>query len=154
MVRIRNLDFGYSRRVPLFQNLSLALDRGHIYGLLGKNGAGKNEATFNSPSNFSVMFSAKQFTILLALTCTSFVGHAQKAVRKAPVAAPAATVATPSVNTMLWEISGKGLAQPSYIYGTIHLLCPADLQVGEPLKQAFGKTQNTGQRRANFIGDI
>lgn len=41
MVRIRNLDFGYSRRVPLFQNLSLALDRGHIYGLLGKNGAGK-----------------------------------------------------------------------------------------------------------------
>ncbi|WP_375418696.1 ATP-binding cassette domain-containing protein [uncultured Hymenobacter sp.] len=41
MVRIRNLDFGYSRRVPLFQNLSLDLDRGHIYGLLGKNGAGK-----------------------------------------------------------------------------------------------------------------
>lgn len=41
MVRIRNLDFGYSRQIPLFQNLSLALDRGHIYGLLGKNGAGK-----------------------------------------------------------------------------------------------------------------
>ncbi|WP_046244570.1 ABC transporter ATP-binding protein [Hymenobacter terrenus] len=41
MVRIRNLHFGYSRRVPLFQNLNLALDRGHIYGLLGKNGAGK-----------------------------------------------------------------------------------------------------------------
>ena len=41
MVRIRNLDFGYSRRVPLFQNLSLALDRGRIYGLLGKNGADK-----------------------------------------------------------------------------------------------------------------
>ena len=41
MVRIRNLDFGYSRRVPLFTNLHLSLDRGHIYGLLGKNGAGK-----------------------------------------------------------------------------------------------------------------
>ncbi len=41
MVRIRNLDFGYSRRVPLFQNLNLDLDRGRIYGLLGKNGAGK-----------------------------------------------------------------------------------------------------------------
>ena len=41
MVRIRNLHFGYSRRVPLFQNLNLSLDRGHIYGLLGKNGAGK-----------------------------------------------------------------------------------------------------------------
>ena len=41
MVRIRNLHFGYSRRVPLFENLNLDLDRGHIYGLLGKNGAGK-----------------------------------------------------------------------------------------------------------------
>lgn len=42
MVRIRNLHFGYSNRGPLFENLSLALDRGHIYGLLGKNGAGKS----------------------------------------------------------------------------------------------------------------
>jgi len=42
MVRIRNLYFGYSRRVPLFENLSLDLERGHIYGLLGKNGAGKS----------------------------------------------------------------------------------------------------------------
>ncbi len=42
MVRIRNLHFGYSKRSPLFENLGLALDRGHIYGLLGKNGAGKS----------------------------------------------------------------------------------------------------------------
>jgi ABC-2 type transport system ATP-binding protein len=41
MVRIRNLHFGYSRKHPLFQNLNLTLERGHIYGLLGKNGAGK-----------------------------------------------------------------------------------------------------------------
>ena len=41
MVRIRNLAFGYSRQDRLFQNLNLSLDRGHIYGLLGKNGAGK-----------------------------------------------------------------------------------------------------------------
>ena len=42
MVRIRNLYFGYSNRVPLFQDLSLTLERGRIYGLLGKNGAGKS----------------------------------------------------------------------------------------------------------------
>jgi ABC-2 type transport system ATP-binding protein len=42
MVRIRNLRFGYSRKRPLFQNLDLTLERGHIYGLLGKNGAGKS----------------------------------------------------------------------------------------------------------------
>ncbi len=42
MVRIRNLHFGYSRRVLQLENLSLDLRRGHIYGLLGKNGAGKS----------------------------------------------------------------------------------------------------------------
>ena len=42
MVRIRNLHFGYSKKRPLFQNLDLTLERGHIYGLLGKNGAGKS----------------------------------------------------------------------------------------------------------------
>ncbi|MDO7887179.1 ABC transporter ATP-binding protein [Hymenobacter cheonanensis] len=42
MVRIRNLHFGYSRRVLQLENLSLDLERGRIYGLLGKNGAGKS----------------------------------------------------------------------------------------------------------------
>jgi len=42
MVRIRNLHFGYSRRVLQLENLSLDLVRGRIYGLLGKNGAGKS----------------------------------------------------------------------------------------------------------------
>ena len=42
MVRIRNLHFGYSRRVLQLENLNLDLERGHIYGLLGKNGAGKS----------------------------------------------------------------------------------------------------------------
>jgi len=26
-------------------------------------------------------------------------------------------------NTLLWEISGNGLAKPSYLFGTFHLLC-------------------------------
>ena len=42
MVDIENLRFGYSRRAPLFEGLSLHLERGRIYGLLGKNGAGKS----------------------------------------------------------------------------------------------------------------
>jgi len=42
MVRIRNLHFGYSRRVLQLENLNLNLVRGRIYGLLGKNGAGKS----------------------------------------------------------------------------------------------------------------
>ena len=42
MVRIRNLHFGYSRRVLQLENLNLDLQQGRIYGLLGKNGAGKS----------------------------------------------------------------------------------------------------------------
>ena len=41
MVEIEGIDFGYSRNQYLFKGLNLRLDAGHIYGLLGKNGAGK-----------------------------------------------------------------------------------------------------------------
>src|SRR5258706_11357198 len=29
-------------------------------------------------------------------------------------------------NTLLWKISGNGLEKPSYLYGTIHMLCTDD----------------------------
>lgn len=29
-------------------------------------------------------------------------------------------------STLLWEVTGKGLAKPSYFLGTMHLLCPED----------------------------
>ena len=40
MIKITNLDFAY-KKTKLFSNLSLDLKPGNIYGLLGKNGAGK-----------------------------------------------------------------------------------------------------------------
>lgn len=42
MITIRNLNFSYSKKVPLFTNMNMELGAGHIYGLLGKNGAGKS----------------------------------------------------------------------------------------------------------------
>ena len=42
MIKINNLNFGYSKNKLLFKNLSMQLSAGHIYGLLGKNGAGKS----------------------------------------------------------------------------------------------------------------
>ncbi|WP_421945345.1 ATP-binding cassette domain-containing protein [Pedobacter sp.] len=42
MIKINNLNFGYSKHKPLFKNMSMQLSNGHIYGLLGKNGAGKS----------------------------------------------------------------------------------------------------------------
>ena len=41
MIEIRNLRFQYHKKRPLFEDLSLDLNPGSIYGLLGKNGAGK-----------------------------------------------------------------------------------------------------------------
>ena len=42
MIHINNLTFGYSRKKLLYNGLTLSLDKGKIYGLLGKNGAGKS----------------------------------------------------------------------------------------------------------------
>ncbi len=41
MINVQRLTFGYSRKTLLFHELNLQLEKGHIYGLLGKNGAGK-----------------------------------------------------------------------------------------------------------------
>ncbi len=47
MIKINNLNFGYSKGKLLFKNMSLQLNAGHIYGLLGKNGAGKSSLLKN-----------------------------------------------------------------------------------------------------------
>ena len=43
-------------------------------------------------------------------------------------------------NTLLWEISGNGLQKPSYLFGTFHLLCKADIQFSNTLKEAIIKS--------------
>ena len=42
MVSIKNMSFSSKPKRRLFNNLNLELQKGHIYGLLGKNGAGKS----------------------------------------------------------------------------------------------------------------
>lgn len=43
MIEIRNIDFAYGRRkAAVFEDFSLTLQPGRIYGLLGKNGTGKS----------------------------------------------------------------------------------------------------------------
>lgn len=42
MVRINDMSFGYRRHHQLFDQLSLELTAGNIYGVLGQNGAGKS----------------------------------------------------------------------------------------------------------------
>jgi uncharacterized protein len=40
-------------------------------------------------------------------------------------------------NTLLWEISGKGLKQPSYLFGTFHMMCKDDITFSANLQTAL-----------------
>ena len=74
-------------------------------------------------------------SLAAALLLASPLAHAQKAAKaskSAPAAAPKA---------LLYEISGNKLAKPSYVFGTIHLLCAADLKLSENVQKAVGNSQ-------------
>ena len=43
--------------------------------------------------------------------------------------------------SLLYEISGNGLSQPSYLYGTIHVICKDDFVMNEATKKKFSETQ-------------
>ena len=40
-------------------------------------------------------------------------------------------------NTLLWRISGNGLQKPSYLFGTMHMLCADDIALSDSLKNAI-----------------
>ncbi|MBE0642820.1 MAG: TraB/GumN family protein [Bacteroidetes bacterium] len=53
-----------------------------------------------------------------------------------PVVLPAPAAA----QSLLWKIEGKGLTAPSYLYGTIHAICPDDMQITDAITDAIGNT--------------
>ncbi len=65
--------------------------------------------------------------LMYALLATIFMG--------APTAS--AQSQQPLEKSLLWEISGNGLQQPSYIYGTMHLMCPGDFAVSNKTRKVF-----------------
>lgn len=42
------------------------------------------------------------------------------------------------MKTLLWKVSGNGLEKPSYLFGTIHMLCKEDAFLGDKLVEAIG----------------
>ncbi|MDB5232564.1 MAG: lipoprotein [Chitinophagaceae bacterium] len=52
----------------------------------------------------------------------------------------AANAQAPAEKALLWRISGPGIMKPSYLFGTMHLLCPADLKMTAGLEKAFTNT--------------
>ena len=47
----------------------------------------------------------------------------------------------PKEKTLLWEISGNGITQPSYLFGTIHLMCPDDIKMPEIVSEKFNSSK-------------
>jgi uncharacterized protein YbaP (TraB family) len=43
---------------------------------------------------------------------------------------------------LLWRISRNGLTQPSYLFGTIHMLCQDDAVLSDSLKKAISRCDN------------
>ena len=44
-------------------------------------------------------------------------------------------------NTLLWKISGKGLSQPSYLYGTMHMVCSDDAVLSDSLQAVISRVK-------------
>ncbi len=43
----------------------------------------------------------------------------------------------PKEKTLLWEISGKGITKPSWLFGTIHLMCTDELKMPKVVEAKF-----------------
>jgi len=46
-----------------------------------------------------------------------------------------------SNKSLLWEVSGNGLKQPSYIFGTIHAICPENFKLTDAVKDKLSKSE-------------
>jgi uncharacterized protein YbaP (TraB family) len=66
----------------------------------------------------------KTLSVLIAIGC-SFTLNAQTSNNK---------------NSVLWEVSGNGLKKPSYLFGTIHMICGKDFVMWPKATEAFAKT--------------
>ena len=70
----------------------------------------------------------------LSVIATLFIGYGSVAqnIKKG--------VVSKNEKSLLWEISGKGIEKPSYLYGTVHIICGNDFLMKERVTKAFEKT--------------
>jgi uncharacterized protein YbaP (TraB family) len=76
------------------------------------------------------------FLICLAITVAGM-GQSGAPNGKRNGKAKAAAVDNHLDNTLLWKITGKGLTHPSYLFGTMHILCADDANLSDSLKKVI-----------------
>lgn len=47
----------------------------------------------------------------------------------------------PKANSLLWKVTGNGLSKPSYVFGTIHIICKDDFVWTNAMQQAFAVSE-------------
>lgn len=67
---------------------------------------------------------------LVVLSLAALLSNAQQKVSKKKAPANAE-------NTLLWKIDGNGLTRPSYLFGTIHMICKDDALLSDSMKAAI-----------------
>ena len=45
-------------------------------------------------------------------------------------------------NSLLWKISGNGLDKPSYLFGTMHVMCAGDVFMAPHVEEAFNQSES------------
>jgi hypothetical protein len=76
------------------------------------------------------------FSLLVIVTLQNAVGQ-----KNTHTAAVSITQTSQLANTLLWEISGKDLKSPSYLFGTMHLVCADDAKLSDSLRFAIQQAQ-------------
>ena len=88
------------------------------------------------------MLKFRNLNILFASLLIIFLSACKTKAQQNATAAKAATAAQiEDKNSLLWEISGKNLKKPSYLYGTIHLIPKNDFFLTDATKKVFDASQ-------------
>jgi uncharacterized protein len=83
---------------------------------------------------------AKLWTVGLSIgLCLTFSPLALSADKNKPPSLD--TTGVPKDKSLMWEVSGKGLTQPSYLYGTIHINCKNRLTLSPKRQQLFARAK-------------
>ncbi|MBL7815510.1 MAG: TraB/GumN family protein [Saprospiraceae bacterium] len=74
---------------------------------------------------------------LLLITFISFIGSYSLTAQQAESTATSIPSVSADKKALLWEITGKDLSKPSYLYGTIHMIPKKDFFLSDAAKKAI-----------------
>ncbi len=83
----------------------------------------------------------KYLTSLIFLFCTALSLQAQVATKPDSLASATTAETINPENSLLWEISGQDLTEPSYLYGTIHLIGKEDFFITDATHKAIAQSK-------------